>query len=221
VKKHRVIHLQIQEGELMPRGLVNDSSTRWRPVNDYTLLDRGIKDGVDYHTVKWNSRGMDLDDLLAPASHVVTGVRFRVVGTHINLEIRITEMDFTHGLLNDKNSIWVSNDNTDASPDRRTEINLFNPDVPTTSPKGLPDSKTNQYVQFAHSDINADAAQSTIPYFDAQEVVSIPSVPLSGAGIYHKGRAKSGGFVAPKIFTYDFGPHIQLPELSKGAVIRN
>jgi hypothetical protein len=54
-------------------------------------------------------------------SHVVTGVCFRMIGSHINFEIRITEMDFVKGFLNDQISIWVSNDNTDVSPKRRTD----------------------------------------------------------------------------------------------------
>jgi hypothetical protein len=199
----------------MPRGHVNVSSIRWRPINDYTLLDRGIRDGIDYHTVKWDTREMDLDDLLAPASQVVTGVRFRVVGTHLNLEIRNTEMDFATGFLNDRTSHWVSNDNTDASLERRTEVKLPKADIPISNPQNLPDSINNQYVQFSHSDIDADAAQSTIPFFDAQEVVAIPPVALSGVGIYHKGRTLSGGFVAPKIFTYDFGSHVDTPKVNK------
>jgi hypothetical protein len=199
----------------MPRGHVNVSSTRWQPINNYTLLDRGIKDGVDYHTVKWNTRAMDLDDLLAPASQVVTGVRFRVVGTHLNLEIRNTEMDFATGFLNDRTSHWVSNDKTDASLERRTEVILPKADIPTSNLQNLPDSINNQYVEFSHSDLDADAAQSTIPFFDAQEVVVIPPVALSGVGIYHKGRTQSGGFVAPKIFTYDFGLHVDTPKVSK------
>jgi hypothetical protein len=210
VKKNRIIHLQIQEGELLPRGHVNQSTTRWRPISDYTLLDKSLREDVDYHTVNYENRSIDLDDIMAPVSHVVTGVRFRMKGSHINFEIRITQMDFVKGVLNNQTSIWVSNNIT-----KHSELILNQPDVPTTNPKSSPLSHNNQYIKFSHSDINLDAAQSTIPYFDAQDVVSVPAVPLSGAGIYQKGKEKSGGFVAPKIFTYDYGSHIQVPEVKK------
>lgn len=120
-KFNRIIHLQIQEGELGARGIINASTLQWRPMSDYKLLDRGIKNGVDYHTLTWDKRSIDLDDLIAPVSHVVTGVRFRKVGTHLNFEIRITEVDFETGLLMDPHttSVWISNDNTVQSSEKR------------------------------------------------------------------------------------------------------
>ena len=65
-------------------------------------------------------------------------------------------------------------------------------------------SKDNQYVEFTHSDFADDAAQTTVPFFDAQDVISIPPVPLAGIGLYHKMEPRYGGFIAPKIFTYDY-----------------
>lgn len=47
-----------------------------------------------------------------------------------------------------------------------------------------------------------------MPFLDAQEVVPIEPVPLSGAGIFHKGRNNFGGFLAPKVITYDFSKHM-------------
>lgn len=116
-KVNRIIHLQIQEGELLPRGGINSTSVQWKPVSDYRILDRGVRNGVDYHTMAWDKRAVDLDDLIAPAHHVVTGIRFRTLGGHLNLEIRITEADFVSGKLIDPTttSYWHSNDNTVAS----------------------------------------------------------------------------------------------------------
>lgn len=207
----------------MPRGMINETSLNWKPISDYKLLDRGIRNGQDYHTLSWDKRAIDLDDLIAPASHVVTGVRFRVIGTHLNFEIRVTELDFATGKLIDPEttSIWMSNDNTDSSADRRTPVKLNTPDVPILSPsKSVQDSKTNQYVEFTHSDIGRDVGQTTVPYLDAQDVISIPPVALSGAGIYHKGQPLYGGFVGIKLFTYDFGPHIQVPTPSSQEEIK-
>lgn len=215
VKSNRIIHIQIQEGKLLPRGTIDESTVRWVPISDYKLLDRGIRNGQDYHTMSWDKRSIDLDDLIAPQSHVLTGIRFRVIGTHLNLEIRVTELNFATGELIDPEvkSIWMSNDNTDSSAVKRTPVKLQNPDIPTLSmTKSDIDSKTNQYIEFTHSDLDKDLGQTTVPYIDAQDVVSIPAVALSGAGIYHKGKPQFGGFIGLKAITYDFEPHVQIPE---------
>lgn len=87
---------------------------------------------------------------------------------------------------------------------------MVHPDIPTRSPSpSIPDSKSDQYIEFTHSDLDRDAAQTTVPFLDAQEVVPIEPTPLSGAGIFHKGRNNFGGFLALKAITYDFSQHMQ------------
>lgn len=90
---------------------------------------------------------------------------------------------------------------------------LIKPDIPTRSrSKSEPTSTSNQYVEFTHTDVDADVAQTTVPYLDAQDVTSIPAVALAGAGLFYKGQRGFGGYVAPKLYTYDFAPHIEKPE---------
>ncbi|TDG40589.1 hypothetical protein AWZ03_012986 [Drosophila navojoa] len=217
VKRNRVFHLQIQEGQLLPRGAVNESTLSWKPVDDYKIYDRNVAKGIDYHTLSYESRSIDLDDIMKADdnSFVVTGLRFRVLGAHLNLEARLTEFDFKKGELiqPEVNSVWQSNDNTDVSGERRQKINIYNADVPTRSVvTSIPMSKHNQYIEFVNSGMDKDAAQSTVPFLDIQDVVSQPPVPLAGIGLYYKGRPGYGGFLAPKIITYDFTPHVQVPK---------
>lgn len=111
-------------------------------------------------------------------------------------------------------SFWVSNDNTDQMASngnkKRTEMSLKSPNVPTrTKIKSLPISTPNTFVKFTNSDINKDAAQTTVPFLDAQDVVNDPPVPLEGLGIFVKGQDGYGGFIAPKIKTFDYGPYVQ------------
>lgn len=73
-KQNRIIHLQIQEGQLLERGRINSTTVQWVPVEDYTILDKGVRDGRDYHTLAWDRREVDLDDLTAPAGHVVVSL---------------------------------------------------------------------------------------------------------------------------------------------------
>ncbi|KAI8124341.1 hypothetical protein CVS40_5407 [Lucilia cuprina] len=221
-KKNRVFHLQIQEGALLPRGMINESTLEWKPVDNYTLNEKGVHNNRDYYTLTYGARSIDLDDIhTEDNTFVVTGVRFRVVGAHLNLEARLSEFNFETGqLVNPKeNSFWKSNDNTDVSGDRRAKIELKDPDVPIrTIAKSVPDSRHNQYLEFSASSFNKDASQSTVPFIDIQDVVSKPSVPLAGIGIYHKGRPGFGGFLAPKLMTYDFAPHIHTPQFFKSSI---
>ncbi|XP_032580152.1 uncharacterized protein LOC6620262 isoform X1 [Drosophila sechellia] len=216
VKQNRIFHLQIQEGELLPRGTVNQSTLEWKPVEKYNVFDRHVKNGVDYHKLSYEYRTIDLDDVdTEDNSFVVTGVRFRVVGTHLNLEAYYSEFDFLTGQLiqPEYNSYWKSNDNTDVSGARREKLRLSNADVSTrTIAPSLPLSRHNQFIDFTNTGLDKDAAQSTVPFMDIQDVVSNPPVPLAGIGIYYKGRNGYGGFLGPKIITYDFTPHVQVPK---------
>ncbi|GAB0095757.1 uncharacterized protein DMENIID0001_111780 [Sergentomyia squamirostris] len=213
-KINRIMHLQIQQGQLLPRGVINASTVAWKPVNSYNLLDPGLKNGQDYHTMEWNKRAIDLDDLPANPGHLVTGVKFRSIGSRVNLEIRIHEFEFEQGKL-DQVSVWISNDNTEVATgsNRRKQIYLQNPDIPTRAKaRSQLDSKTNQFIEFTNTAMDADAAQTTVPFLDAQDVVSVPPVPLSGIGIYHKGLPLYGGFVGPKIIVYNMAQHVYTPK---------
>lgn len=122
MKVNRVFHLQIQEGKLLPLGAINQTSLSWKPVDNYTLNGKGVLNGRDYHTLKYGVSSIDLDDIHTDdATFLITGVRFRVLGTHLNLEARLTEFDYTTGrLLNaEYSSFWKSNDNTDVSGEKR------------------------------------------------------------------------------------------------------
>lgn len=213
-KVKQIIHMQIQEGELMPRGYINKSSIRWKPIEEFSVLDNNVKNGVDYHTLSWEKRGLDLDDLVLDDNLLLTGLKFRMIGSRLNLEARMTSFNFTTGKLIKplERSFWISHDRTN-----RTEVTFENPDIPTRLPLlALPDSKPFQYLNFAPSDQKSDVAQNTIPFIDIQPVESNPPVPIAGAGIFHKGRPGSGGFVAMRLITYDFSKHLQV-DLSPSA----
>ncbi|XP_076654032.1 chemokine-like protein orion isoform X2 [Halictus rubicundus] len=207
-KVNQIMHIQIQEGQLLPRGNINSTTVAWKPIVPFSILDKYVKNGVDYHTLAWEKRGLDLDDLVSDQNHLVTGVRFRTIGSRLNLEIQVTPFNFTSGELLQPsiNSFWIGNDVTD-----RSELELKNPDIPTRAQlPSLPDSKKHQYVNFSPSDRRMDAAQNTVPFIDIQPVQSDPPVPMAGAGVFHKGRSGSGGYVALKLITYDFTPHLMV-----------
>lgn len=73
VKDKQIIHIQIQEGLLEPQGIVNKSSVEWKPIDSYSVRDDHVKNGIDYHTMTYINRAIDLDDNIAPPSYALTG----------------------------------------------------------------------------------------------------------------------------------------------------
>lgn len=65
--------MQIQEGELMPFGAINKTSVQWKPIDMFSILDSNVKKDIDYHTISWEKRGLDLDDLEAGDYFLLTG----------------------------------------------------------------------------------------------------------------------------------------------------
>ena len=80
--------------------------------------------------------------------------------------------------------------------------------LPTSTLDNNRDSDNNQYIQFTTSPLKADVGQTVVPYIDLQEISSNPPLPLSGAGLIHKGSKTSAGFLGIKLYTYNFAPHL-------------
>jgi hypothetical protein len=84
-------------------------------------------------------------------------------------------------------------------------------DIPTLSKTpSIPDSVHDQYLQFGVTSRYKDVSQTTVPYFDIQEVRPYPAVWLRGLGIYHKGQPGFGGFLAPRVFTQNLADFVKI-----------
>jgi hypothetical protein len=106
----------------------------------------------------------------------------------------------------------VSNDNTEVSigNEKRTQVNIKWPHIPTkTKSPSRKMSNTNYFIKFTHTDVSKDAAQTTIPFLDSQDVTTDPPMPLQGVGLYYKGQTGYGGFIAPKLSTLDFSSYVK------------
>lgn len=199
VKRTGTVYLQLRQARLMVDGRADPTTAEWVPLP----ADDGTHEGTDYHTMTYERRGLDLDDVQVPTGYLVTGARWRVLGSHLNLEVRATAANRTAGRLDSPTatSHWVSVDSTLG----RQQLRLKAPDEPTrqTQPSRV-DSQPESYVQFTHSDLEKDAGQTTVPYLDVQPVAPEPPVPLQGLGMLHKGQQGYGGYVAPKVITIDY-----------------
>jgi hypothetical protein len=152
--------------------------------------------------------------------YVVTGAKFTRMGFNIGLEVLMTPFNFTTGKLMPERSVLKKDPITSIKLKLEKELKLIKPDIPTRVTNT--DRTTNRYVQFVSTNYYKDAGQTTVPFFDAQPVNSKVPVPLSGIGIYHKGRSGSGGFIAPRIFSYNFAAHLPpLKELPDNNTINN
>ncbi|XP_062123254.1 uncharacterized protein LOC133836679 [Drosophila sulfurigaster albostrigata] len=77
VKKNRIIHLQIQQGQLLPRGAINESTVEWKPIDDYKIDDFNVTEGVDYHAMSYENRRLNLGDITHTyRTYIVDGVSF-------------------------------------------------------------------------------------------------------------------------------------------------
>lgn len=209
-----VFHLVIVERELKPYATLNVSNPTWHMYskNDYFHIhDALVREGIDYHTLTWQNRSINLDTVEIPTGKIVTGVRFRVINGVITLQVRATDFDFISGQLkNLESSFWYVN-----GAKNRTQIPLDGLDIPILTPeKSIPNILKDRYITFGPTDKFKDLAQTTIPFIDSQLVESHNPIPLSGVGLYYKSFPGYGGFIGMKILNYNFGPHIGLSAIA-------
>ena len=136
-------------------------------------------------TMSYEQRAVDLDSLEASPGQVLTGIKLRKLGGHLNLEIQTTPVKFREGKLLSDRSTWIGNDNTPATDKPRTFVPIIMPDVPTKlSGRNKVDSTHDEYLQFDATSAHKDVSQTTIPFIDSQPVSPRPSTWLAGARPY-------------------------------------
>lgn len=106
-KRNRMIQFVIGESTLLPYGKLNttivyesgDSNANNRYVGhpEFSIDSPGVRNGVDYHTLSYQKRRINLDTVLAPAGKIVTGVRFHVIDGTLTIQIRATDFDYETG----------------------------------------------------------------------------------------------------------------------------
>lgn len=87
-----IFHFVIVERELKPYATLNVvSNPTWHLFNkvDYfNIHDATVREGIDYHTLTWQNRSINLDTVELPTGKVVTGIRMRVINGAISLQVR-------------------------------------------------------------------------------------------------------------------------------------
>lgn len=210
IKRNGIFSWTITQSKLLSHGRVDQYQVDPRRnvvFTNFRRTDPEIVDGVDYHTLSWQNRSVNLDTITLPLDCVVTGVRFVAEKEHLSLEIRATKFDFNSGVLLDENE-WIPKGYRE-----RTNLQLTRPEPNRYydfygAYLSVPDFRPNKFVKFRPSDPDKDVGQSTVPFIDTQMVRPKNLTPLSGIGIYYKGKPGMGGFIAPAIVVYDMSSHI-------------
>lgn len=202
IKRNGIIHLTAIERLLLPNALLDATDKKIISNDNFTLTDAKVTSGIDYFTMTYDNRTLNLDTIVAMArDQVVTGIRFRVHSGSVHLEVRFTYFDEDTGKLDLTTvSEWKSN-----TAKQRTPISVEHADIPTRSTEqsiAMGDDDTNS-VMFVPSSWVLDMAQTTVPFIDSKFVETPQMEALSGVGLFLKSSAGFGGYISPRLVTQD------------------
>lgn len=201
-----MIQISTSQRTLLPFGQTDESEQdTWILADEqFAVTDIGVIEGIDYATLTYENRSINLDDLILPRGKLVTGVRFQQTADgHLALEIRATDFDYFSGrLLNISHNPWVKNEYGGQIeieiPKKRNPMQYIVKDL------YLPETIPNAYVRFGPSDLTYDIGQTTVPMIETYPLESRNPVALGGIGLTYKSNNDSAGFIALKTITYEF-----------------
>ena len=78
----------------MKTGTVIESQRKWSRSPELDVTHPDYREGKDYMMMTYEERSLDTDVVEAIPGHVITGVRLRKLGGHINLEVRVSSHKF-------------------------------------------------------------------------------------------------------------------------------
>lgn len=197
--------MAISQRTLLAFGQTDESEQdTWKEASyQFSITDRGPIDGIDYYTLTYENRSINLDDLVVPQGKLVTGVRFHNLNGHIILQIRATDFNYFAGRLeNITNNPWMMNEKGG-----QYEIEISKKSNPLTAYPNdvfVPNHLPNSFVQFGPTDFVSDGGQTTIPAIETIALESKNPMILGGIGLTYKTNDASGGFIGVKTISYDF-----------------
>ncbi|KAH0534355.1 uncharacterized protein LOC123268202 [Cotesia glomerata] len=228
-KRDNVVHIQIEEGELLPEGRIKHGSQRWVPLKKFVYSRNtpegsfSIVDGNDllplipndnFTFLSHDNRRLMLHDIKVDTDKVVTGVRFflkkdnSIDPSKLIIMVHATKFDyFTGEVRHEKPNAhkWYDYEEsrcTYCTVPSLTEANLNGRGNPMGSLRNVDVSGANQFLMFRASG-NDNPDHMTIPFFDSRPAGIASHTALSGIGILHRSSRGYGGFLAPKLLGID------------------
>ncbi|CAG5076791.1 Protein of unknown function [Cotesia congregata] len=233
--KDKMIHVQIEEGKLLPTGQIEKNSVHLVELGDFTYLTDvsgggftmqdgdstvTLKEGTDYWFIRFGRRDVNLDIVHArEPDYVVTGLKVSRDPENdqsVQLDVHITPFDFKAGLLtptSDKPSKWISYRDMpdhDKGYNKREWVDLKTAKFsPFKFYDNLPTEHDFAVTWFQHTYGYEEIGHNTVPFFDRQLVAPYPRVPLTGVSLYLRiNDGDSGGFFAFNLLTYDISRYL-------------
>uniref|UniRef100_U5ERZ4 Putative secreted protein n=1 Tax=Corethrella appendiculata TaxID=1370023 RepID=U5ERZ4_9DIPT len=192
-----ILSLQILQGNLLPHGKVNESTIEWKTI---VAVNRKLTNEI--YTFIWWKRDIVMRVLDVPVyDSVVTGVRFfRNRNDQPEFALRFTLADLQTGLLDQSVNAtgWISTENIKTGKIISKMDTMRSTMCPETS---TIDSVNGDVVRFGRTRLSDDGGQATVPFFDAQNIITTTMSALHGAGILYKGTPQCGGFITPIVKT--------------------
>ncbi|KAK0175166.1 hypothetical protein PV327_008940 [Microctonus hyperodae] len=206
---NNAIHLQIQQNKISRERTVVEKPV-WKPVD---IDNNNKKININYTNVFYKRHSFYLDDVMVHPGFIITGVKLQLSKNHDGFELHVhaTKYNYETGLLSEPKK-WFTpgeyNPNHKDYQRRRTEIKMNDPDNPTKAHDYYPDLQPNKFIQFRHTSIKKDIGSHTVPFFDGQSVES-SGFPLGGIGLFYRQRDGFGGYIAPRLLTYNITWHLE------------
>lgn len=112
-KRNRMIQFIVAESTLLPFGKINTTfsknegddqnalvNNRFVSHHEFNINGAGIKNGIDYHTLTYENRLINLDTVIAPSGKLLTGIRFHLTDdSKLTLQIRATDFNYETGKI--------------------------------------------------------------------------------------------------------------------------
>ncbi len=69
---------------------MNETTRAWVGTQSFDPNHPDYREGKDYMMMSYEERALDLDLVEAEPGHAITGVRLRKLGSHLNIEIKVS-----------------------------------------------------------------------------------------------------------------------------------
>ncbi|KAJ8667348.1 hypothetical protein QAD02_009010 [Eretmocerus hayati] len=192
--------VRIQEGKLMSTGKIDRNSVHWLPANitNRKLLGQIPQEKISLTRIQLLRQG-----------EILTGLGFAdrkesSSESYIFLQAQSNKFDFWNGTVD----LGSSQKHNASSAGITNQLQLTDKDIPTRKSNDIHQNssstyiKRNQSVRLTVSEIN-DGEQRTIPFIDGRDVYSAPPMPISGTGLYFRGKETDGGFIGIELITHN------------------
>ncbi|CAD6207369.1 GSCOCG00010203001-RA-CDS [Cotesia congregata] len=228
-KRDNVVHIQVEEGELLPEGRIKRGSQRWvdlkkfvysrnTPEGSFSIVDGNdllpLTPNENFTFLTQDNSKLMLHDIKVDSDRVVTGVRFYlkeangIDSSKLIVMVHATKYDyFTGEVLHQKPEAhkWYDTHEslcTQCNSFMLQKVELNGRGNPMDSTRNIDVTRSNQYLMFSASG-NDNSGHLTIPFFDARPAGIASLTALSGIGTFHRSSKGYGGFAALKLLGID------------------